>query len=190
MNEIQVKYWSKFYHDNKSVNYPSDFSIFVMNYFKDKSNLRVLDAGCGNGRDSYYISTKHKVTGIDKSFQNPKHTNYCKFILGDFCKINKDNFDLIYSRFSFHSITDEDQVEFINSIKKSTYLCIETRSDKVVQESLYHGSNHYRNLTNLEKLKNMLLENNFKILFIEENNNFAIYNSENPICIRVICQKI
>ena len=32
--------------------------------------------------------------------------------------------------------------------------------------------------------------NNFDILYIEENNNFAIFQNENPICIRVIAKKI
>ena len=49
---------------------------------------------------------------------------------------------------------------------------------------------HKLNFTNIDYLKKLLKENNFEILFIEENKNFAIYKNENPICIRVICKKL
>ena len=97
---------------------------------------------------------------------------------------------MIYSRFSFHSITNEQQLNLITSIKQpDTYLCIETRSDKNKDIVYSHGDTHYRNLTNINYIKQLLENNNFKILFINESNNVAIYKNENPICIRVICQK-
>ncbi len=188
---MDIKYWDNFYKKNINfLNEPSNFCIFIMNYFKDYDDLYILDAGCGNGRDSYYLSKKYNVFGIDISLKNLENNKKCSFIKSNFCTYNKDNFSLIYSRFTFHSISNKDQEIFLNSINKSgTFLCIETRSDKDINSKRIFGDNHYRNFTNFNYLKKLLEKNNFKILYIKEDKNFAIYKEENPICIRVICIK-
>lgn len=97
---------------------------------------------------------------------------------------------MIYSRFTFHSITNEDQCTFLNSITiPGTFLCIETRSDKGENSFRHHGDDHYRNFTNIDYLTNLLIRYNFNILYLKESNNLAIYKTEDPICIRVICIK-
>lgn len=185
MNNQEVGYWKNFYKTYSNLE-PSSFCKFVYNYFKDDT-FKILDVGCGNGKDSYYLSNKHLVTGIDISTL-PKDIENCKFIVGDMINIDKSDFNLIYSRFTFHSISDELQEQLVQSIKPNTYLCIETRSDKGINTYRVHGDTHYRNLTNIDKLKELLKKYNFEILFIEESDNFAIYKEENPICIRVICK--
>ena len=189
---MDTNYWDTFYKQNNNIlKNSSSFCKFVMDHFKTYENLYILDAGCGNGRDSYYLSNKYKVLGIDTSIGAIKNNDNCKFIKDDFCTYNKNNFDLIYSRFTFHSISNEDHDVFLNSITKSgTFLCIETRSDKSINTIRIFGDTHYRNFTNLDYLKNLLEKYKFEIIYIEENNNFAVYKKENPICIRVICKKI
>ena len=180
--------WENFY---KSFDHllPSNFCLFVQDFFKDQ-HLNVIDCGCGNGRDSYELSKHHQVTGVDLAGSNVS-TETCSFIKDNFCTIDKSPYDLIYSRFTFHSIKNEDHLIFLNSIqKKGTYLCIETRSDKGIDSFRYHGNDHFRNFTNLEYLKDLLEQTHFHILYIHESDNLAVYKSENPICIRVICVKI
>ena len=159
-----------------------------MKYFHNHKLNTILDVGCGNGRDSIFFSSKYKVTGIDHSIKLENKTNF-EFVSKNFIDFNKKNFDIIYSRFTFHSITDNEQEKFIKSVCPNSYLCIETRSILGKNDIRHHGDNHFRNFTDINYLKKMLLDNNFTILFIEEANNFAIYKEENPICIRVICQK-
>ena len=62
-----------------------------------------LDIGCGNGRDSYYLSKQHNVIGIDIN-NLPKNKNNCKFILDNMLNINKFDYNIIYSRFSLHIV--------------------------------------------------------------------------------------
>lgn len=184
-----IDYWNNFYK-NFDIEQGSNFAKFVMDYFSKNKNIKILDSGCGNGRDSYFLSKKYNVTGIDNAFK-PTNKENCIFLLDNFVTYDKNNFDIIYSRFTFHSITNNEHEKFLKSITKSnTYLCIETRSDKSIESFRYHGDTHYRNYTNIDYLKTLLNVNNFEILFIEENNNFAIYKDENPICIRVICKKL
>ena len=190
MNTVEQNYWETFY-SNFICDKPSDFCLFITNYFTEKKeiNLKLLDIGCGNGRDSYFLSKIFNVTGIDISVKSENKLN-CKFILDNFVTFDKKGYDIIYSRFSFHSINNEKQQTLLENIDPNTYLCIETRSDKCKNIKKFHGENHFRNLTNLDYLKNILINNNFNILFIKESDNFAVYNNENPICIRIICKKI
>lgn len=189
MNENEKNYWENFYA-NFGVKEPSDFARFVVDYFTGKQIQSVLDAGCGNGRDSYFLAQRFpRVLGVDRSFE-PKSIDTCQFEQGDFTTIAKNPFDLIYSRFTFHSITNEDHGVFLDSIQNpGTYLCIETRSAKGQEEKRYYGDGHFRNLTDVEYLKNILSQKGFNILYLKEDRDFAIYKDKNPICIRAIAIK-
>ena len=59
-----------------------------------KKDSYILDAGCGNGRDSYALSKQHQVTGLDTADYVPESTENCSFVQGDFCSYNKDEFNL------------------------------------------------------------------------------------------------
>jgi hypothetical protein len=37
MNDTEIHYWKNFYSSNKIILEPSDFAIFISNYFKDKN---------------------------------------------------------------------------------------------------------------------------------------------------------
>ena len=187
-----IKYWNNFYNSFNKLE-ASKFCSFIISYLDSKHlhNLKILDAGCGNGRDSYHLSRKNIVLGVDSSGFIPKNDNSTSFKSDDFCRINKEEFDLVYSRFTLHSITDEQQEEFFDSIKNpGTYLCIETRSDKGVDTNRHYGDGHYRNFTNIDYLKEKLKKHNFEVYYLEESDNFAPYKEENPICIRVMCKKL
>ena len=188
MNSNEIMYWSNFYK-NFNESKPSNFALFIVDYFDDFDvPLRILDVGCGNGRDSYFLSSKYTTTGIDISIV-PTNTNAnLQFIQGNMTSIDKTPYNVIYSRFTFHSITNEQQEELVKSIAPNTFLCIETRSSKDLEEFRVFGDTHYRNLTNMDYLLNLLYKYNFTILFSSESKNVAIYKDENPTCIRIICK--
>jgi len=185
---MDKNYWNDFYKNNGGVSESSDFAKFVLDYIRpfDKT-FNILDIGCGNGRDSYYLAKEHIVCGCDTSTK-PEDKHNCTFTNNNMTSAEKDNYNLVYSRFTFHSITDDDQDLLLSSIKKPTILCIETRSIKGENSFRLHGDNHYRNFTDINKLKHLLKKYNFEILHIEESENLAVYKNENPICIRVICK--
>ena len=198
MNCKEIDYWSDFYSTVDIPKTNSNFSNFVINFLKNEiihnllnkkfNDLICLDCGCGNGRDSYYMSKYFKVTGVDNSIC-PQESLNCDFYKTDFCTLKKDGFDVIYSRFTFHSITNEQQLEFIKSLVNGQILCIETRSDLGNTDFREHGDNHYRNYTNKVQFINLLNKYNFDILYLSETNDVAIYKKENPICIRLIAIK-
>ena len=180
-------YWNQFYEKKKGITESSDFAKFIMEYFQEKKFF-ILDVGCGNGRDSYYLARRHNVVGCDLS-SKPENKRHCLFVEDDMVKIDKKPYDLIYSRFSLHSITDDNQREFLESISKGTILCIETRSKLGENSYRVFGDTHYRNLTDIVFLRSILRENKFTILYEYEGFDVAKYKDENPICIRMICKK-
>lgn len=166
----------------------SDFCTFLTEYF-EKRIRNVLDCGCGDGRDSYALSKLYVVDGLDNCGFLPVNDVNVNFSKDDFVTVNKEKYDLIYSRFTFHSITDEQHEIFLDSVCSKTYLAIETRSKLGENDSVIHGKTHYRNYTDINYLKKLLLSKNFEILFINEGRNYAKYKDEDPVCIRVICKR-
>ena len=135
---------------------PSNFACFIANFFKEQTMpLHMLDVGCGNGRDSYYLSLMYNITGIDISVVPTSSKENLHFIQGDMIKIDKIPYNVIYSRFTFHSISNEQQEELVKSIAPNTFLCIETRSNKDIHEHRIFGDTHYRNLTDMNYLINL-----------------------------------
>lgn len=185
------EYWYKFYNEKDLTLEPSDFAKVVLQCLKDTGRpMRILDAGCGNGRDSYYLGLDHFVTGVDSSGFIPMGTGWVAFKEDDFVAMDKDDFNVIYSRFTFHSLTDKQQKEFIESIKEpETYLFLETRSTAGEYEHRHHGDGHFRNFSNFEELKKLIEDNNFKIHLDQHERGLAPYKDEDPVCIRIIAQK-
>ena len=188
MSGNDQKYWENFYNSNSIIDC-SKFCNFVYEYFSDKKISNILDCGCGNGRDSLVLGKLSKVDAVDNCGYLPTNTDNVNFYTDDFVTINKNKYDLIYSRFTFHSITNDQHSSFLDSINDNTYLAIETRSKKGEDDYVFHGKTHYRNYTDIDYLKNILTLKNFEIIFIDEDINFAQYKNENPICLRVICKK-
>ena len=128
------------------------------------------------------------TTGLDTASYVPEATETCSFENGDFCSYDKSTFDLIYSRFTLHSINDEQQEQFLSSItKRGTFLAIECRSDGDVDTVREHGDDHYRNFVSYERMLRLFDSLGFMVLFAEEGRGFAPYKSEDPVCVRLHC---
>lgn len=203
------EYWKSFY-ENFSEEKPSLFAIFCLNHFKEKS--KILELGCGNGRDAmYFIENCHKVLGIDQSLSAIEYINKkldnssdSKFIEGDFTNLNYiETFDVVYSRFTLHSVNQEEQNRTIknawNCLVKNGLLCIEVRGKlndlfgkgvKVLdEEDAYIYDGHYRRFLDFDLLIKDLNGLGFIIDYSEEDKNFAPFGSANEFFIRVLARK-
>lgn len=199
------KYWKSYYNTHLKADKESLFASFCkQNYFKEKQSL--IELGCGNGRDSLYFAKHHlKVLGIDQceniiSFLNQNSINEARFKADDFTSLKKLPCDIVYSRFTLHSITYEQQNRVIewakNSLNEKGLFCIETRGFlnslyKKGEEAgpySYIYENHFRRFQSLESLLNDLQD--FHILYAAEEQNFAPTQTENDFFIRIVAEKI
>jgi tellurite methyltransferase len=211
MSFLDKEYWTKFYSnniDNKEILEPTSFAKFLINeeYIVNQNNL--IELGCGNGRDTIYFSEQGvHVTAIDQCENTTKQLNTIANINSyhaDFTRLiqSKNNYDVVYSRFTLHSITDEDEKRTLgwihNNLNKDGLLCIEARTlqDPICGMGQDMGSNvwfyneHHRRFIDAGEFVKKLESFGFKIILSEEKNGFAKMGLDNdPVVLRVIARK-
>tara|TARA_B110000881_G_C18398284_1_gene424607 strand:+ start:173 stop:805 length:633 start_codon:yes stop_codon:yes gene_type:complete len=204
--KILIKYWNKFYK-KKSIIKESTFAKFTHKKIINK-NARILDIGCGNGRDSYFFNKKgFEVTGIDisqkaieKNSKNKiKNLSFKKFDIGK-DKI-KDKFDVIYCRFFVHTVDELLESKLIKLIKdsknKGTIVFFEFRNfkDKIFgtfkakdhNKVIEFEKGHFRRIIDPKIFKEKFLSKTKSKLIYQKNGiNLSIVKKDNPNLSRMI----
>ena len=131
--KILINYWNKFYK-TKSITIESTFAKFTYKKIKNKKS-KLLDIGCGNGRDSYYFNRKgFIVTGIDisqKAKDNIRESYFKKIITSP-----EDNRKIIIDKFPLSII----ELGFIKCIFPSAKIILALRHPCDVVLSCYFSS--------------------------------------------------
>lgn len=184
---MNKKYWKKFYK-NKHIITPTSFAKFIAKYLKNNFPIynSIIDLGCGNGRDTYYFGKKgYNIVGID-SANLPKNKQNTKFKKIDLNKLilNDNNYDIVYSRFFIHAITNK-EIEKILKWTKNLFIA-EFRA-KIDTPILFKS--HYRNRVSGNNFLKNLINKKYEILYYIKSKNLARYKIENPIVIRIIAKK-
>ena len=69
-------YWDRYYKKERLISNSSSFAKYLIKKKILKKNSKILELGCGNGRDSFYFSYYAKaILAIDKSGQIIKKNN-------------------------------------------------------------------------------------------------------------------
>src|SRR6185503_15104572 len=103
-------FWEQFYKNHELTMEPSGFAKYVAQFAQGYS--RIIDLGCGNGRDSLFFAKEgFRVLALDQ-VQLPEYVNHAniEFQVIDFRNIETirlSKSDLIYARFLFHAIPDD-----------------------------------------------------------------------------------
>lgn len=210
---MDKKYWEKFYRsksNNDNVE-PSLFSKFVFKHYVKKGDS-LLELGCGNGRDAIFFAKnrlktfavdqcEHEIESLSIKY---KYFENLTFQSADFTNLKENNkYDIIYSRFTLHSIQLEGEKRVIswayNSLLPNGYFCIEVRGEKNEiyqmgekvegEEGAYVYDGHYRRFINFNELLERLERNKFKVVYAAEKKGFAPFNNSNETYIRVIAKK-
>lgn len=202
-----TSFWNNFYKKKKIIS-PSNFAKYCKNIYL-KKNKKILDIGCGNGRDSYYFEkNKLLVTAIDKSTKvieinksrlKNKNIKFINLDIDDKKVLKLGKFDYIYARFFLHTINEISENKLISKIAKlskikKTIILFEFRT---IKDPLFNFgkklkkyerfTDHYRRFINLKEFKQKLIKkNNFKIIKIIEKKGLAKFKKENPVVARVI----
>ena len=201
-----IKYWNQFYK-KESIRHESTFARFTLKKINIKKS-RVLDIGCGNGRDSYFFNKKgFEVTGIDisqkaieKNSKNKiKNLSFKKFDIGK-DKI-KDKFDVIYCRFFVHTVDELLESKLIKLIKdsknKGTMVFFEFRNfkDKIFgtfkakdhNKVIEFEKGHFRRIIDPKIFKEKFLSKTKSKLIYQKNGiNLSIVKKDNPNLSRMI----
>ena len=208
----EIRYWDNYYNSQSNVQYPTSFSKFCLEKYLKKTSI-ILDLGCGNGRDTFFFAENgHNAIGIDLSEvaiqSNNKRSkelnldNLTKFVANDFTGDLSQfgKVDTVYSRFSFHTITESDaQVVIQNAfhlLKQGGLFFIECRT---INDSLYkvgkklsefeRYTDHYRRFIDGTKFLYQIIKAGFQVRYYVEDRNFAKFNNENPVVARYVLTK-
>ncbi|WP_434798852.1 class I SAM-dependent methyltransferase [Terrisporobacter vanillatitrophus] len=206
---MDYQYWNNYYNKDEAPKEPSQFAKDILSYLEEDKKL--IELGCGNGRDAVYFSQNGvHVVAIDQSelsiynLQKNNSNNRIKFIADDFIKTNmlkESEHDYVYSRFTMHSITEEEEDVVLNrvysTLKKEGLLLIEVRSVKddiyglgrKVAKNTYIYNEHCRRFVVIEELIDKLESIGFEIIFANQDKDYAKYKDQNPIVIRIIAKK-
>jgi tellurite methyltransferase len=194
-------FWKARYENDNSIPlHQSSFAEFIHKYFASIIDKNILDLGCGNGRDSFYFKKNGaKVIGIDQAPPDSYNNDIAfkkidiAYLPAEYIKVS----DILYSRFFFHSITEENEDKLlsliVNNARRDTYICIEARTtnDPLMHygnklSTNEHMTDHYRRFLDYQSFIDKLLKYGLIIHYSTEVNNVAVHKNDNPYVLRVI----
>lgn len=219
---MDKQYWDQFYEslvDEHEINQCSTFADFCLNNFFCDSKS-VVDLGCGNARDAWYFAKQgHHVLAVDQSISasvktRKNHPNL-EFLESDFVRPKyffddgeisyyhpgQTKIDVFYSRFTIHSITQQDQKELLpriyNCLDTGGLFCVEARTIKDpkfgvgehVSDTTYFNDGHARRFINSQQFVNVMLSLGFKLRYFDERDGLSVYKDDDPVLMRVILEK-
>lgn len=178
------EHWKKFY-ESAPVLERSDFAAWCATQ-GGLTNRRVVEFGCGNGRDTRYLRGCNRyVHGVDPFA--PRAGSFSQMSIEEFTKkwrnrpINSVN--AVYCRFLLHSIDDNAQQLLLDWTRRNrATLYAEFRTDKdvpLVQD-------HRRRLINTREFLQQLLDYEFNIEYFKSGYDMAQLGEENPHVARVV----
>lgn len=212
----RIAYWDSYYTRNAAPKIQSKFAEYCLPMIK--KNAKLLELGCGNGRDAFYFARNDiyvwacdiSPVAISKNQNNATKDieKRIKFINTDFITFNKDEFNIsfciIYSRFTFHAIDNNSGSRTLNwcyeSLRSDGLLLIEARSTKdplfksgcgrlIAKNTFVYEKGHIRRFIQREELIRELTDLGFKIERVIESDNLSICDDDNPVLIRVVAKK-
>lgn len=213
MKEVHdANYWKNYYRTGVAPETPSLFAQYVNAHFI-RSTDRIVDLGCGNGRDSRYLAASNPgalVIGIDQcakdvgSDDDVSLYSNLRFAVGDFTTLpDSDPLDIIYSRFTLHSVTADQQQRTLDwahrNMADDGTLCIETRGKKNEfyrlgtpvdgEEDAYIYEDHYRRFVDLGQFVTTVTESAFEVIDATEKTGFAPFKDTDQHFIRLFAKK-
>lgn len=207
-------HWNSYYSTSQVPDTESSFARFAIAEGYIKSEDRVVDFGCGNGRDTGYISKTAPTLGVDSS---PEAINRARERAGNSSNEVSLSFSLaqleelagvildfqptvIYSRFVLHALTAEEEIKFLDHCAESLpvggRLLIECRSihDPLALKGTRLSATervfgHYRRFIRSEEIEESLISRGFLIQFSQTSNGLAQLGQEDPVVTRLAARR-
>lgn len=211
INVDDASYWNDYYKKQLAPEQPSSFANYISKYLEQ--GKKIVDLGCGNGRDTkYFGSKKLSVIGVDSAYdviESLKASNQydnVTYIFDDFTLskiLFQQNFDYCYSRFTMHAINKSQQDMLLTNVYTSLctggYLFVEARTindeiyglgEKVEgEENAFIYDNHYRRFIDIDEFKNQLIDLGFEIIEAIESNGLSKHKDSDPTLMRIVVRK-
>lgn len=213
MKKVDDKnYWEYYYAQQNSERLPSLFAQYVYTLTDNRKDLKIIELGCGNGRDSVFFAQNGLcVEAVDQcdteiAYLQSEYKNIpnLKFKCNDFSSLdNLNTYDIVYSRFTLHSVSEAQEMKTLewafNNLVHSGMLCVEVRGTKNEicglgtpvedEKNAFIYDNHYRRFIDFDTFCHQLSRLGFTITYAEEKKGFAPFKGTDETFIRVIAKK-
>jgi len=204
---LDKKYWDRYYADHHALGQPTSFAKSIIKTLPAKS--RLMELGCGNGRDAYYFASRgHLVSACDQSdviinaLPNVGENSPHFFVdnLRNMTPRPNETFDVVYARFVLHALSDDEAQQAFkwtfDHLKSGGKFYSESRSIKdpifgdgeKVDEHIYKTDHRRRFLVKKDLLSD-LESLGFTIYQVVEDQGLAVQKDSDPVVIRVIAYK-
>ena len=208
---MDKNYWKDIYSKQSEGERPSLFAQHIVATLGVEGK-KLIELGCGNGRDAiYFANSNAHVDAIDQcdNIIELLHYRFQKveslhFKCLDFtCMDDGDPYDIVYSRFTLHSISKEQEESVLlwayRNLREGGRLCIEVRGQRNEiyrvgtpvdgEPDAFILNDHYRRFIHFESFCEELTEIGFHIDYAKEQKGFAPYNGSDETYIRIIASK-
>lgn len=203
-----LEHWRSYYTIDGGVLEPSPFALYVTSQMKRP--LRLLEVGCGNGRDAAFFARQgHDVIACDISEEaialcHERHGHLpITFVQGRLADLTyhlHGPFDAIYTRFCFHAIPEQEELDILDTASQlarvGSNLFVECRSinDPLARKGEVLSPNeriygHYRRFLRPYALSDRIEAAGFSVTELVESNGFAPFGEEDPLIIRLVAQR-
>lgn len=197
-------HWARFYAQDGAPVEPSSFALACAGAVG--SATRLLEVGCGNGRDAAHFARSGVATvvAIDvaeaaiEGCRRRYPLDGLSFHAGDIASLPADaaRFDVVYSRFCLHAMTPPEEDRFLEEtaarLAPGGRLLVEARSindplarkgEVISPTERIHG--HYRRFIVPEELAAKLVEAGFEVDELDEAAGVAPLGDDDPVVLRV-----
>ena len=213
-------HWNEYYA-GKTANsvwaeFPSQFAAFVASDIEGGS--RILDFGCGNGRDSLFLaSIGHDVVAADyagpavelvreKAEARALELEATELNIYDVAHVQKaedtraGSFDVIYSRFVMHAINEDGQDRFLRMaktlLKPGGRIYVEFRNDRDARAQVGHyisdnerSDGHYRRFIDPPAFQIEAEKLGYVTEYQAHGKGYAKFRDEDPDVSRMVLRK-
>lgn len=171
------EHWEKFYKEFDTIS-PSPFARWC-----ELQGKSIVDLGCGNGRDTYFLGRDNWVIGVDPFA--PMEPQFVRRTVEEVLEtLQAGDFDTVYCRFFFHAVDERVQGLVLDWVSRNRLtLYAEFRSDMDTP-----NPDHERRLISGPGFIEELLKRGITLQYYSHNRGLAPYGEEDPCIIRIIAQ--
>ena len=185
-----VNYWDGWYQTGTAPQIPSQFAVMVASEFAGRVS-RIVDFGCGNGRDTMLLDSVAPTVGIDASEEAVAAAKVSypdgTFLWGSVEQVQGEG--LLYARFLLHAIPEQVEDELLDRLEGRWAVAFEFRTPFDVGRPKM-TADHFRRPVLLEALCAKLQARGFTITYSVQGRGMAKFGHDDAYVGRVLAERL